>query len=83
MRTTIDIEPDVLDAAKEMARQRRVGVGKIVSELLRVALTGSTAHGNAESDKTSFNVTGFDPFPPRGVVVSNDVVNRLRHAEGV
>ena len=35
MRTTLDIEMDVLSAAKEIARQKQVGVGKVVSELLR------------------------------------------------
>jgi hypothetical protein len=81
MRTTIDIEPDVLDAAKELARHKRVGVGKIVSQLLRQALTGSAPV--VEPGKASFGVAGFDPFPARGVVVSNDTVNRLRDAEGV
>ncbi len=80
MRTTIDIEPDVLDAAKELARHKRVGVGKIVSQLLRQALTGSAPV--VEPGKAG-SVAGFDPFPARGVVVSNDTVNRLRDAEGI
>lgn len=81
MRTTIDIESDVLDAAKEMARQKRVGVGKIVSHLLRQALTNPAPP--AQPGTTDVSVTGFEPFPARGVVVSNDTVNRLRDAEGV
>jgi len=81
MRTTIDIEPDVLDAAKEMARQKRVGVGKVVSQLLRQALTNPAPV--VPSGQVAMSVTGFDPFPARGVVVSNEVVNRLRDAEGI
>ena len=81
MRTTLDIELDVLSAAKEIARQKQVGVGKVVSELLRQALTGNT--GPAANTQPSPSFTGFDPFPSRGVIVSNDLINRLRDAEGI
>ncbi len=39
MRTTLDIDDDVLQAAKELASARRSTAGKIVSELVRKALT--------------------------------------------
>ena len=39
MRTTIDIEEDVLLAAKEIARQRGVTLGRALSELARKSLT--------------------------------------------
>lgn len=39
MRTTIDLEPDVLAAAKELARQQNTAVGKVNSRLVRQALT--------------------------------------------
>ena len=38
MRTTIAIDDDVLIAAKAIARQRRLTVGKVASELVRNAL---------------------------------------------
>ena len=81
MRTTLDIELDVLSAAKEIARQKQVGVGKVVSELLRQALTGNTSSAVKTQHGTS--ITGFDPFPSRGVIVTNDLINRLRDAEGI
>jgi hypothetical protein len=81
MRTTLDIEMDVLSAAKEIARQKQVGVGKVVSELLRQALTGNTSP--ASKPQTSPTTTGFDPFPSRGVIVTNELINRLRDAEGI
>ena len=81
MRTTLDIELDVLSAAKEIARQKQVGVGKVVSELLRQALTGNTSPG--AKIQPSPSITGFDPFPSRGVIVTNDLINRLRDAEGI
>ena len=79
MRTTLDIDTDVLSATKELARQKHVGVGKVVSELLRQALTGNMGLHAPPTAST----TGFEPFPSRGVVVSNELINRLRDAEGI
>lgn len=42
MRTTLDIDEDVLLAAKSLARTRGHSVGKSVSDLLRIALRRST-----------------------------------------
>jgi hypothetical protein len=39
MRTTLDIDDDVLQAAKELARTRGKTAGQVVSELARRALT--------------------------------------------
>lgn len=39
MRTTLDLDDDVLQAAKELASLRGRTAGQIVSELLRKALT--------------------------------------------
>lgn len=84
MRTTLDIEPDVLAAAKEMARQENVAVGKVISRLVRQALTGKDgATAMAVPEDAASAVTGFTPFPPRGVIVSNELIDRLRDAEGV
>jgi hypothetical protein len=38
MRTTLDIDKDVLEAAKELAAARKSTAGKILSELARKAL---------------------------------------------
>ena len=42
MRTTIDIEDDVLAAAKEMASRQRVSAGTVISRLLREAMSGTS-----------------------------------------
>ena len=39
MRTTLDLDDDVLLAAKELALARRTTAGKVVSDLVRQALT--------------------------------------------
>jgi hypothetical protein len=76
MRTTLDIDDDVLNAAKERARHQRKTVGEIVSELAREALTGTTAI--APGVRESRSVHGFRPFPKRGGVVTNDLIDKLR-----
>ena len=79
MRTTLDIADDVLLAAKELARQERKTAGQVISELARRALLGAEAstppHGTGEEPEEFF---GFRPLPPRGVVVTNELINRLR-----
>jgi hypothetical protein len=82
MRTTLDIDDDVLVAAKELARRDGTTAGEVVSRLARRALTG--LHEPApKTKKPRAAVAGFRPFPARGVLVSNDQVNALRDKEGV
>ena len=81
MRTTIDIDDDVLDAAKELSRRQNLSAGKVVSQLLRQALSGQAP--GAQAQAAAPTVGGFRPFAARGAVVSDDQVNALRDAEGV
>lgn len=77
MRTTLDIDDDVLRAAKELARREGTSAGAVVSRLARQALTGTIA---PEGRRRS---TGFRPYPADGRVVDTDLVDVLRDAEGV
>ena len=43
MRTTLDLDEDILLAAKELARQQRVAAGTVISRLVRQALSGQVA----------------------------------------
>ncbi|MDI6748798.1 MAG: DUF6364 family protein [Rhodocyclaceae bacterium] len=79
MRTTLDIDEDVLNAAKALARQQHQSAGQVVSQLLRDALTGR-ANRLAEGGKA---VVGFRPFASGANIVTNDQVNALREQEGV
>lgn len=85
MRTTLDIDEDLLLAAKEIARRERSTAGSVVSRLLRQSLTGLGGGASARlAGSGRAAVAGFVPFPaPPGVVVTNDLVNRLRDEEGV
>jgi hypothetical protein len=83
MRTTLDIDDDLLAAAKELARREGATAGQVVSRLLRHSLTGLQANSPAARAKPK-SVAGFTPFPPRsGVVATNEQVDRLRDAEGL
>ena len=42
MRTTLDIEADILVEARALAAARRVSLGRVVSELARKGLAGRT-----------------------------------------
>ncbi len=82
MRTTVDIEDDVLAAAKELARMQHVSAGQVISRLMREALSGYRPAVTKVQPEVG-NVAGFRPFPLRGVVVTNDMINDLRDREGV
>lgn len=83
MRTTLDIDDDLMAAAKELARRERSSAGKVVSRLLRHSLTGAQAPA-AKAVARQRAVAGFKPFPARaGRVVTNEDVNVLREAEGI
>jgi hypothetical protein len=41
MRTTLNLDPDVLQAAKEIAANRGTTAGRVISDLVREALTPS------------------------------------------
>jgi len=44
MRTTLDIDDDILQAAKELAAVHGKTAGQVVSELARCALAPATTH---------------------------------------
>jgi len=72
MRTTLDIEDEVLLTVKEIAQQRGTTAGSVVSTLLRESL-----------QPKSFQVEYRDGVPllPRRAnapVVTSELVNRLR-----
>lgn len=76
MRTTLDIDEDVLRAAKELARRQHKTAGAVISELTRKALT--TAPPAVRERKATH---GFRPFPARGRLVTNDQIDKLREED--
>ena len=81
MRTTLDIDGDVLIAAKELAKRERKTAGKLVSDLMREALRArADSTGEARARRSLY---GFKPIPAGGSVVTNELVDELRDELGV
>jgi Arc/MetJ family transcription regulator len=74
MRMTIDIDDDILAAAKEMASGQKTTAGKVITNLVRKALT------EASSDQARWK-NGFLVLPKRGGVVTPELVARLAEDE--
>lgn len=72
MRTTLDIEEDVLEVAKSLARHQGLSLGKAVSSLIR---KGIQPNARQERIRNGLRVIarGSD-----AKAVTLDVVNRLR-----
>ena len=83
MRTTLDLDEDVLTSAKEIARRENKTAGQVLSELARRALTqgagAGAGPGSARAAKADpAALIGFRPFASRGAVVTNALVQKLR-----
>ena len=75
MRTTVNLDDDVLLAVKERAHRERRTLGAVLSELARQALTARV------TESAGTDLYGFRPLPARGRPVSNTVVDQLREDE--
>ena len=82
MRTTLNIDDDLLIAIKEVAKRESRSAGAVVSGLLRQSLAsgGQDAPRGREDDPIA--EFGFRPFPKRGGVVTNELIDRLREESG-
>lgn len=78
MRTTLDIDDDVLLAAKELARREGATAGQVVSRLARLALNAAGREPAAREPAARY---GIRPFPKRGGIVTNELIDRLRADE--
>jgi len=76
VRTTLDIDDDVLRAAKELARREKKTAGAVISELTRRALTAPPSAGPAPKP-----THGFRPFSKRGGIVTNEQIDKLREED--
>ncbi len=74
MRTTLNIDDDVLQAAKERAAHKHISVGKALSELARHTL-------DHPADRVLRNGLPLFPVQPAAVVVTPELVDYLRQQE--
>jgi hypothetical protein len=73
VRTTLDLDGDILLAAKELAALRRTTAGRVISDLVRQAL---------RREQTSSERNGVPVLPRRdGALVTMARVNELRDAD--
>lgn len=79
MRTTLDIDDDLLMAAKEIAKRERRSAGSVVSDFVRLGMSAANHDEPAGDGAAEY---GFHPFPSRGGVVTNQLIDRLREQTG-
>lgn len=82
MRTTLDIDDDILLVAKDLSKAAGQSAGRILSDLARKALTQPSHDFRLEEPRA---VYGIRPFPKRadGKPVSSELVRQLMDEEGV
>ena len=79
MRTTLDIEDDVLSAVKELAQRERRTAGKVLSDLARRGLT-LPARGHKRRPAMR---AGVPVLPSRGEIVTLEHVQQVSDKERV
>ena len=78
MRTTLDIDDDVLAAAKRRASQEKTTAGKVISDLARLALTRAASEiGSAEMRDGFLYEDGWYVRPSRGGIITNELIDRI------
>lgn len=73
MRTTLDIAPDVLAAAKEISARTKKTAGEVISDLARSALLSS---GKSQG-QTARVINGFEVISAGDRVVTPELVQKL------
>ena len=79
MRTTLDIEEDVLQAAKELARQEHSTTGRVLSALARRGL----AVPNGKRRQSSRLRNGVPVIPSRGEIITLEQIQKIMDEEGI
>jgi hypothetical protein len=73
MRTTLDLDEDVLTAAREIAKAEHKTVGAVISDLARKSLP---------FDSPPTYRGGFRLMRPTGKVITSEMVRRLVEEDG-
>ena len=82
MRTTLNIDDDLPIAVKEIARRESKSAGTVVSSLLRRSLARAKQDDDLNQASETEAEFGFRPFPKRGGIVTNALLDRLREDVG-
>jgi hypothetical protein len=79
VRTTLDIDEDVLQAAKELAAKEKRTTGAVLSQLARQGFRSGSAIPGSQSGSRN----GIEMLPPRGEKVTLAHVRQLMDEEGM
>jgi hypothetical protein len=78
VRTTLDVDDDILQAVKEIAAKERISAGQAISNLARAALVQPRKARKLQVRN------GVPVFPAqRGEIITFERVQELREQEGV
>ena len=83
VRTTLDIDEDVLLAAKELAAKERKSTGKVVSDLVRQGILAGKKPPPRTAGQAYRMKNGIPVLPSRGEVVTTAQIRQLMDAEGI
>jgi hypothetical protein len=76
MRTTLEIDDEILEAARGIASTRHQSLGRTISDLARKGLSPEPVHLAYRN--------GFPIIKKRrGVAVTNEFIDQLREKEGI
>lgn len=77
MRTTIDLDAIVLDVLRDLAAAEKRSIGKVANELI----LESIRNRQTKATRLRNGIPLLDREP--GVIVTNELVQRIREQEGV
>jgi len=80
MRTTLDIEADILQVAKEIAVAEKSSAGAVISRLARQGYHSRTSTRHTDA---SLQRNGIEMLPARPEPISLEHVQRLLDEEGI
>lgn len=82
MRITLQLDDDLLAAARTLARQQRINLGAVISALARQGLlappSASSTGASVDGDPSVRNGLTLLPWKPDGAPVDLALVNSLR-----
>ncbi len=89
MRINLDLEPDVLQQVREIARAERTSIGKTISRLLRERFQSpppllDEAGQVLTPDEHGFTYrNGFAVLPSRGAIITVEHIRKIMDEEGI
>ena len=84
MRTTVDIDDDVLLAVRKIAAKEKKTAGKILSEFTRLGLLSGASNSSTQRPGEAFVMkNGIPILPSRGELVTTRRIERIMEQEGI